>query len=98
MKESSYITPGNKIKVLQTKFGNFGLGICYDLRFCNFAMAMRKLKADILFYPSVFTETTGKMHFEKLGIARALDTQCHVVLASNAKSEEKEVNSSYGHS
>ena len=41
MKESSFITKGNKIKVLDTKYGKFGFGICYDLRFCSFAMAMR---------------------------------------------------------
>ena len=86
--ESKYITKGEKITVLKTRFGNFGIGICYDIRFCDYAMAMRKLKADVLFYPSVFTMTTGPLYFENLGIARALDTQCFVVLSSNARYEE----------
>jgi omega-amidase len=85
IKESDFVTRGEKITVLQTRFGNFGIGICYDIRFCNFAMAMRKLNAHILFYPSVFNLTTGPLHFQKTGIARALDTQCFVVLASNAR-------------
>lgn len=40
-KESDYIKPGNKITVLKTRFGNFGIGICYDIRFASYAMAMR---------------------------------------------------------
>lgn len=34
----------------------------------------------------------------KLCMARALDTQCHVVLSSNAKHIEEGMNPSYGHS
>ena len=37
-------------------------------------MAMRQMGADVVFYPSVFTETTGEMHFSKLGMARGIDT------------------------
>ncbi len=98
-KESEYIEPGKKITVVKTRFGNFGVGICYDIRFCDYAMAMRKLGAHILFYPSVFTMKTGPMHFEKSGIARALDTQSYVVLASNARYVENlEYTQSYAHS
>ena len=66
-KESQYVKPGNKVTVLSTRFGNLGIGICYDIRFASYAMAMRKMQADILIYPSVFTLKTGEMHFHKSG-------------------------------
>lgn len=84
-KESDTLTPGDKISVVKTRFGTFGFGICYDLRFCDYAMAMRKMGADVLFYPSVFTLATGPTYFWPTGMARALDTQCYVVLGSNAR-------------
>jgi len=58
-KESDFIEPGSKISVFKTRFGKFGIGICYDIRFAEYAMALRKLGAQILFYPSVFTSKTG---------------------------------------
>ena len=66
-KESDFVKPGNKVTVLTTRFGNFGIGICYDIRFASYAMAMRKMKADVLVYPSVFTMKTGPLHFHKSG-------------------------------
>ena len=98
--ESQYIEGGNKVTVLDTRFGKFGIGICYDIRFSSYAMAMRKLGAEILFFPSVFAMTTGPLHFQKLGIARALDTQSFVVLSSNGRyvEKEEEYNQCWGHS
>lgn len=73
-KESDFVEKGNELKVIKTRFGNFGLGICYDIRFADFSMALRKKGAEVLFFPSIFTLHTGKLHFQKTGIARALDT------------------------
>lgn len=84
-KESDTLAPGNTVSVVKTRFGVFGLGICYDIRFCDYAMAMRKLGAEVLFYPSVFNMVTGPTYFWPTGTARALDTQCYVVLGSNAR-------------
>jgi len=48
---------------LNTRFGTFGFGICYDIRFALHSMAMRELGADIIFYPSVFSLITGEKYF-----------------------------------
>ena len=41
MKESEAVEPGKKLTYLKTRFGNFGFGICYDLRFSHLAMGYR---------------------------------------------------------
>lgn len=78
-KESEKIQPGSKFTVLDTRFGKFGFGICYDLRFALHAMVLRNLGAQVLFYPAQFTLVTGESYFQNLGITRALDTQCYVI-------------------
>lgn len=59
-----------------------GLAICYDIRFAEFAYTLRKLGANIITFPSAFTTTTGEAHWLTLGKARAIDSQCYVVMAA----------------
>lgn len=59
-----------------------GLMICYDLRFPCLAQTLRNKGADILVAPSAFTEATGKIHWQILNQARALDSQCMVLGAA----------------
>jgi len=40
---------------------------------------LRKLGAQILTYPSVFTVPTGSAHWEVLLRARAIENQCYVI-------------------
>ncbi|KAL7734170.1 hypothetical protein ACLKA6_011849 [Drosophila palustris] len=83
MMESSYVEPGNSLeRPFVTPAGRLGLQICYDLRFSETALLLRKLGAQILTYPSAFTYTTGKAHWEILLRARAIETQCFVVAAA----------------
>jgi len=49
---------------------------------------MREKGAKVLIYPSSFNATTGPIHFQPLGVSRALDTQSYVVLASPARDFE----------
>lgn len=84
-KESETLSAGNQATVFETEFGKIGLAICYDIRFPELAIMMRDQGADILIYPAAFNATTGPMHFELLGKARALDNQCFVVLAAPAR-------------
>ena len=98
-KESETISAGNQATLIKTRFGNFGIGICYDIRFANYAMYLRELGADVLIYPSVFNQETGPRHFLLSGQARALDTQCYVLLGSSAEYKEKpEFYQAFGHS
>lgn len=40
-KESEVLTAGNQITIIKSKFATFGIGICYDIWFCDYAMALR---------------------------------------------------------
>ena len=62
LKESDYVVAGEAIgqpvRLLNADF-NVGLSICYDLRFPEVALALRRRGANILTYPSAFTVPTG---------------------------------------
>lgn len=51
--EKFYFTPGDTgFKVWQTKYGNIGVGICWDQWFPESARCMALLGAELLFYPT----------------------------------------------
>ncbi|EMG45404.1 NIT2 Deaminated glutathione amidase [Candida maltosa Xu316] len=83
LKESNSVEPGNRIEepVLINGF-KVGLGICYDIRFPELAIRLRKDGADIITFPSAFTTKTGEAHWELLSKARAVDTQTFVINAA----------------
>jgi len=78
--EANTIEPGNKVIVVDSPFGRIGLAVCYDLRFPELFRAMRGV--DIIVLPSAFTETTGKMHWEPLLRARAIENLAYVIAAA----------------
>ncbi len=78
--EASSIEPGNQVVVVDSPFGRIGLAICYDLRFPELFRAMKEV--DIIVLPSAFTETTGKMHWEVLVRARAIENLAYVVASA----------------
>jgi len=77
--EGLTIEPGKQIVVVDSPFGRIGLAICYDLRFPELFRAMHGV--NIIVLPSAFTETTGKMHWEVLVRARAIENLAYVVAA-----------------
>ena len=51
--EKFYFTPGNTgFKVFKTKYGNVGVGICWDQWFPETARSLALLGADIILYPT----------------------------------------------
>merc|ERR1719365_299235 len=83
LKESDYVNPGNHIpSPVATPLGNVGLGVCYDIRFPEFSLALAKGGAEILTFPSAFTVPTGMAHWKPLLQARAIENQCCVVAAA----------------
>jgi deaminated glutathione amidase len=78
--EANTIEPGNKVVVVDSPFGRIGLAVCYDLRFPELFRAMKDV--DIIVLPSAFTETTGKMHWEPLLRARAIENLAYVIAAA----------------
>jgi len=78
-KESDTFEPGKDIVVVDTPFGKIGMSICYDLRFPILYREMVNQDAEIFLIPSAFTKTTGKIHWEPLIKARAIENQCYVI-------------------
>ena len=78
--EARTIEPGNQVVVVDSPFGRIGLAVCYDLRFPELFRAMKNV--DIIVLPAAFTETTGKMHWEVLLRARAIENLAYVVAAA----------------
>lgn len=89
--ESETLSPGSTVSHFETPYGEIGVGICYDIRFAEYAMLLRQ-KHDclVLIYPGAFNMTTGPAHWQLLQQARAIDNQCFVVTASPARSEESD--------
>ncbi|HUL41956.1 MAG TPA: carbon-nitrogen hydrolase family protein [Burkholderiales bacterium] len=75
--EESTIEPGTEVVVANSPFGRLGLSVCYDLRFPELYRAMKDV--DIILVPSAFTETTGKVHWETLIRARAIENLAYVL-------------------
>ena len=94
LKESNSVEPGKKVlepfPVSKGSNFNVGYGICYDIRFPELCLRLRKLGAHIITYPSAFTTKTGQAHWQALGRARAIDLQTYVIMA--AQSGEHDVN------
>lgn len=78
--EANTIEAGNQVVVVDSPFGRIGLAICYDLRFPELFRAMKNV--DIIVLPSAFTSTTGKMHWEVLVRARAIENLSYVIAAA----------------
>ena len=97
--ESKSTQPGRRIvPPFPTELGKVGLAICYDLRFPEMALQLRRLGADILTYPSGFTTRTGAAHWELLLRSTAVLTQCYVVAAAQVgKHDSDGERVSHGH-
>lgn len=67
-----------------------GIGICYDLRFPEYAAVLARRGAQVLVYPGAFNTTTGPAHWELLARSRAVDAQAFVALCSPARISEEE--------
>ena len=96
-KESDTLTAGDKLTVVETKYGKIGVGICYDLRFPEMAMIYAKRGAKLIVYPGAFNMVTGPVHWQLLQQARALDNQLFVATCSPAR-DEKASYTAWGHS
>jgi omega-amidase len=83
--ESDTLSPGSTVSSFATPWCHVGVGICYDIRFPEYAMLLAKT-CKILIYPGAFNMVTGPAHWELLQRGRAVDNQCFVLTASPARS------------
>ncbi|XP_064605423.1 nitrilase and fragile histidine triad fusion protein NitFhit-like [Liolophura sinensis] len=97
LKESDFVIPGQKIvPPVPTPVGKVGLAICYDLRFPELSIALTQQGAELLTFPSAFTQTTGLAHWESLLRSRAIENQCYVLAAAQTGKHNAK-RTSYGH-
>lgn len=99
LRESKSVEPGMSFPEL-IDFENLKIGpqICYDIRFPETSLELRKRGANTLLYPSAFTIKTGEVHWRVLNQARAIDNQCFVISAAQTGMHDKEgKRQSYGH-
>ena len=77
-----------------------GLTVCYDLRFPELFLALRRQGAQVIFVPAAFTLETGRDHWEVLLRARAIETQCWIVAAATTGRHvdaKQQTRSTWGH-
>ncbi len=97
-KESDSLSPGNTPTIFDSPWGKIGVGICYDIRFPEYAMWLRQMGARILVYPGAFNMVTGPAHWELLQRARAVDNQLFVATCSPARDDSSGGYVAWGHS
>ncbi|APA14903.1 hypothetical protein sscle_13g096730 [Sclerotinia sclerotiorum 1980 UF-70] len=98
LRESDSVEAGVRVEEpVETVVGRVGLLICFDLRFPLPSLTLRTLNTQILTYPSAFTVPTGKLHWEILLRARAIETQSYVIAAAQVGAHNSK-RVSYGHS
>lgn len=95
--ESKVVLPGQRlVSPIDTPAGKMGLQICYDMRFAETSLVLRKEGAEILTYPSAFAYNTGMAHWEVLLRARAIENQCFVLAPAQLGYHNKK-RRSWGH-
>jgi deaminated glutathione amidase len=80
--ESKFITPGDKVAVLETVHGVIGIIICYDMRFPELARTLALKGAEIILCPSAFpiaAPSPGVDHWQILTRAIALQNMVYVL-------------------
>ena len=97
--ESKTLQAGNSLSTFEIQHQGekwrFGLSICYDLRFPEMFRAMGEVDCHLL--PAAFTYTTGKVHWEILLRARAIENQCYFVASAQGGTHENG-RQTWGHS
>ena len=97
-RERDLFNHGNEIINVSYKLFDFGMSICYDLRFPELYRSLIGNNANVLLIPSDFTEQTGKAHWMTLLRARAIENLSYVIASNQCGENKKTGTQSYGHS
>ena len=95
--EASFFLPGDRVSSARMPWGRFGLTICFDLRFPELYRSLAQSGCVGFFVPSAFTHETGKLHWEVLLRARAIENQAYII-APNQYGTNPFGYRDYGHS
>lgn len=75
--ETEDTIPGSSDGIFEIDGVKMGVGICFDLRYPEYFRNLIKQGAEIIFLPSHFREATGKVAWDILTKARAIENQVY---------------------
>jgi len=78
-KESALIAPGDELVAVELPEFTIGLTICFDLRFPELYRALAAADCLVMAVPAAWAEATGRVHWEVLLRARAIENHAYVV-------------------
>ena len=96
-RESKIFFKGNNVVSVNTPWGKVGITICYDLRFPNLFRSLAKSECKFIIVPAAFTIPTGKVHWEILLRARAIENTLYIIAAGQCGRHHGS-RKTYGHS
>lgn len=100
-RESASYVGGDQVVTFDAGDLRMGCAICYDLRFPELFLALRRAGAVLIFLPSAFTVPTGRDHWDVLIRARAIENQCWIAAPATLGQHRDgagQVRVTYGHS
>lgn len=68
---------GKRLGIFEIDGIKIGIGICFDLRYPEYFKALSLNGAEVIFLPSSFRKSTGKIAWEILTRARAIENQVY---------------------
>jgi len=80
--ESKYTQAGDSVALAKQGEVNIGLSVCYDIRFPALYRQLTVQGATVITVPSAFTRVTGKVHWQALLQARAIENQIYIIAAA----------------
>ncbi len=79
--EDRYFLPGDEeVGVFPTRFGNIGILICFELRFPDMVLELKRKNIDILLVPAQWGYSRRE-HLRVLSQARAIELQSYTLVA-----------------
>ncbi len=91
-RELDSIESGSRPGVFELDGITMGVGICFDLRYPEYFRELTKQGAEITFLPSNFRKITGRIAWDVLPMARAIENQvffCAVSQTGNTGVKER---------
>jgi len=79
--EDRFFTAGGENPVFETRFGRIGVLICFELRFTDLVLDLRKKGVDILLVPAQWGYAR-RTHLELLARARAVELQSYLLVSN----------------
>ncbi len=80
--ESASIAPGDVLVAVGLPEFVVGMSICFDLRFPELYRALAAAGAQVLVVAAAFREITGRVHWDALVRARAIENHAYVIAAA----------------